>query len=83
MPAVDDPSPDGFDWEEMVALRRTVSPHDQAVAMQVTIYNPDADRDGSAGRALADAVGAALKTNAAGRSEYRATPTRAESPGTG
>jgi arginase len=60
MPAVDDPSPDGLSWQEAVTLLRTLARHERAVGMQVTIYNPDADPDGSAGRALAAAVGEAL-----------------------
>jgi arginase len=60
MPAVDDPSPDGFDWEETIALLRAVARHDRATGIQLTIYDPDADPDGSAGRALAGAVGTTL-----------------------
>lgn len=60
MPAVDDPSPDGFQWEEAITLLRAVAQHERAVGIQLTIYNPDADPGGSAGRALARAVGAAL-----------------------
>lgn len=60
MPAVDDPSPDGFQWEEAIDLLRGVMAHDRAIGIQVTIYNPDADPSGSAGRALARAIGQAL-----------------------
>ncbi|MGH6886198.1 MAG: arginase family protein, partial [Geminicoccales bacterium] len=60
MPAVDDPSPDGFQWEEAIELLRAVTLHERAVGIQLTIYNPDADPDGSVGRALAGAIGAAL-----------------------
>jgi arginase len=60
MPAVDEPSPDGFDWQEAVTLLRAVAQHGRAVGLQVTIYNPDADPDGSAGRALAKALVALL-----------------------
>lgn len=60
MPAVDDPSPDGFEWGEAIELLRTVTQHERAVGVQLTIYNPDSDPDGSAGRALARAVEAAL-----------------------
>jgi arginase len=61
MPAVDDPSPDGFDWDEMITLLRAVVQHERASGIQLTIYNPDADPDGSAGRAFARAVGTALR----------------------
>ena len=60
MPAVDDPSPDGFDWEELITLLRTVIHDPRASGIQLTIYNPNADPSGSAGRALARAVGTAL-----------------------
>jgi arginase family enzyme len=59
--------PDGFDREETVTLLRAVARHDRAVGVQVTIYNPDADPDGSAGRALAGAIGTALKTTSGQR----------------
>jgi arginase len=61
MPAVDDPSPDGFSWEETVALLGALARHDRAVGLQVTIYNPDVDPDGAAGRGLVDALAAALR----------------------
>jgi arginase len=61
MPAVDDPAPDGFDWDEMITLLSAVARHQRASGIQLTIYNPDADPDGSAGRAFALAVGTALR----------------------
>ena len=61
MPAVDDPSPDGFSREEAVTILRAVAGHPRAVGMQVTIYNPEADVDGVAGRALVAAIAAALR----------------------
>jgi len=64
MPAVDDPSPDGLEWDEAIELLRTVTQHQRAVGLQLTIYNPDADPDSSAGRALAGAVAKALTTAA-------------------
>ena len=60
MPAVDDPAPDGFDWDELITLLSTVIQDPLASGIQLTIYNPDADPSGSAGRALAAAVGTAL-----------------------
>ena len=35
--------------------------HERAYGIQLTIYNPDADPDGSAGRAFARVVGTALR----------------------
>jgi arginase len=60
MPAVDDPAPDGFDWDELITLLSTVIQDPRASGVQLTIYNPDADPSGSAGLALAAAVGTAL-----------------------
>ena len=60
MPAVDDPSPDGFDWDELIMLLRTVIQYPRASGIQLTIYDPEADPSGSAGRALARAIGTAL-----------------------
>jgi arginase len=61
MPAVDDPAPDGFDWDEMITLLSAVARHQRASGIQLTIYNPDADPDGSAGRGFARVVGTALR----------------------
>jgi arginase len=63
MPAVDDPAPDGLDWDELIELLRAVAQHERASGIQLTIYNPDADPDGSAGRAFARAVGTALRVS--------------------
>jgi len=60
MPAVDDPSPDGFDWDEWIGLLTPLARHDQAVGMQVTIYDPTADPGGKAGRDLLKALTAVL-----------------------
>ena len=61
MPAVDDPSPDGFTWEEARELMRPIVRHDRAVGMQVTIYDPTADADGTAGRALVEFLTSVLR----------------------
>jgi arginase len=61
MPAVDDPAPDGFDWDEMTTLLRAIAQDDRATGIQLTIYNPDADPAGAAGRTLARVVGTALR----------------------
>lgn len=54
MPAVDDPSPDGLTWDEARELLRPIVRNERAVGMQVTIYDPTADPDGKAGRALVE-----------------------------
>ena len=71
MPAVDDPSPDGFSWEETIALLGAIATHERAIGLQVTIYNPDADADGSAGRGLAQSLASALRAAPASAIETR------------
>ncbi|MER5471870.1 arginase family protein [Streptomyces sp. NPDC002685] len=56
MPAVDSPDPDGLLPDELLALLGPLvrSPH--CVGLNVTIYDPDLDPDGTAGALLADLV---------------------------
>ncbi|GAB1840790.1 arginase family protein [Achromobacter xylosoxidans] len=64
MPAVDFRVPGGLSWDELrVALEVALS-SGKAVGLEVTIYNPRLDEDGSAGRGLADLLVAALGTAA-------------------
>ncbi|MFC8519142.1 arginase family protein [Streptomyces sp. NPDC057257] len=56
MPAVDSPDPDGLLPEELVAVLRPLLASPQCVGLNVTIYDPDLDPDGSAGALLADAL---------------------------
>jgi arginase len=56
MPAVDSRQPDGLSYSELDALLRPVFDTGMAVGMNVTIYDPDRDPDGSAGRALVDGL---------------------------
>jgi arginase len=60
MQAVDDPRPDGLAWDEVVSALRTALGSGRAVGLQVAIYNPDFDGDGSNGRGLAATVREAL-----------------------
>src|SRR5215469_16752923 len=60
MQAVDDPRPDGLTRDEGVSALRTAVSSGHAVGLQVAIYNPDIDGDGSNGRGLAATVGEAL-----------------------
>jgi arginase len=60
MQAVDDPRPDGLDWDEVVSALRAALGSGRAVGLQVAIYNPDFDGDGSNGRGLAATVSRAL-----------------------
>lgn len=60
MPAVDSPDPDGLLPEEILPLLRTLIGSERCVGLNVTVYDPDLDPDGAAGRLLADLVVAAF-----------------------
>jgi arginase len=60
MPAVDSPDPDGLVPEELVALLRPLLASPHCVGLNVTIYDPDLDPDGTAAALLTDAVVAAF-----------------------
>ena len=60
MQSVDDPRPDGLTWDDGIAVLRTAIASNQAVGLQIAIYNPDIDEDGSNGRGLAAAIRTAL-----------------------
>jgi arginase len=60
MQAVDDPRPDGLAWDEVVSALSIAVRSGRAVGLQVAIYNPDIDADGSNGRGLAATVRKAL-----------------------
>ena len=65
MPAVDFRIPDGLSTDELVLLVRTALASGKAAGLEVTIYNPRLDEDGSAGRTLVDALAAGLAQGAA------------------
>jgi arginase len=60
MPAVDDPQPDGLVWGELAAALGMAIGSGSAVGLQLTIYNPDFDESGAAGRGLATTVNTVL-----------------------
>jgi arginase len=60
MPAVDFRIPDGLSWEDVTTVLRAALASGKAVGIEVTIYNPTLDRDGSAGRGLVDVLARAL-----------------------
>ncbi|WP_415953624.1 arginase family protein [Streptomyces sp. KLOTTS4A1] len=60
MPAVDAPDPDGLLPEELVALLGTLAASGRCVGINVTIYDPDLDPDGTCGALLADLLVDAL-----------------------
>jgi len=60
MQSVDDPRPDGLTWDDGITILRTAVASSRAAGLQVAIYNPDIDKDGSNGRGLAAAIRSAL-----------------------
>lgn len=64
MPAVDFRLPSGLSWDELGAALRIILASGKTVGLEVAIYNPRLDEDGSAGRGLADVLAAALGTAA-------------------
>ena len=60
MPAVDYRLPDGFGWSDLTSILTTVLTSGRAVGLEVTIYNPALDEDGTAGRELTNVLAAAL-----------------------
>jgi arginase len=60
MQAVDDPRPGGLSWDELATAVRVAVGSGRAVGLQVAIYNPDIDADGSNGRGLAATLRDAL-----------------------
>ena len=64
MPAVDFRMPGGLSWDELHAVLRIALSSGKAVGLEITIYNPRLDKDGSAGRGLVNVLAAALATTA-------------------
>lgn len=64
MPAVDYRLPDGLQWDELERTLRIAIGSGKAVGIEITIYNPNLDKDGSAGRGLLDTLSRALGCSA-------------------
>lgn len=64
MPAVDFRVPGGLSWDELSAALQIGLSCGKAVGLEITIYNPDLDQDGGAGRGLADLLALTLGTAA-------------------
>ena len=60
MPAVDFRMPDGLSWNELGTALQIALASGKAVGLEVAIYNPCLDEDGSAGRGLVDVLATAL-----------------------
>ena len=61
MPAVDFRLTGGLSLEELRTALRVALASDHAIGLEVAIYNPSLDEDGSAGRALASVLKEALR----------------------
>ena len=61
MPAVDYRMADGLSWDELCVVLQTALASGRAVGIEVTIYNPALDADGSSGRELARTLIKALQ----------------------
>lgn len=60
MPAVDYRIPGGLSWAELETILRTALASGRAVGIEITIYNPKLDADGSSGRGLVETVASAF-----------------------
>jgi len=56
MPAVDYRMPDGLSWDDLVAVLRAGVGRGRAVGINVTIFNPRLDGDGSIARGFVKAL---------------------------
>jgi len=56
MPAVDYRLPDGLSWSELDTILRMALGTPKAVGVEVTIFNPRLDDDGTIARSLVDAL---------------------------
>jgi arginase len=62
MPAVEYRLPDGLEWSELETVLKIALASGKAAGLEITVYNPDLDRSGEAGRRLTDTLVAALGT---------------------
>jgi len=61
MPAVDSRAPGGLSYEALVGLLRSLLASPRALGVELTIYDPDRDPEGSVGRAFTAALVEALR----------------------
>jgi arginase len=67
MPAVDARQPGGLSFRELGEILRALLTSDLCAGLQVTIYDPERDPDGTIGRRFADAIVASFPAPAGGR----------------
>lgn len=60
MPAVDYRQPDGLQWDELETVIRLAIGSGSAVGIEITIFNPTLDRDGSVSHALVGSLARSL-----------------------
>lgn len=60
MPAVDYRLPGGLSWAELASVLRIATDSGRAVGIEITIYNPKLDPDGTSGKGLTATVVKAL-----------------------
>jgi arginase len=63
MPAVDYRMPGGLSWHELTTTLRTAVVSGRAVGLEITIFNPKLDPDGSVASNLVDAIVAGLTSS--------------------
>ena len=62
MPAVDSPEPGGLRFDELAELLAPLVSHPKSLGLEVTIYDPQLDADGSSGAQLASLLQQVLRT---------------------
>ena len=62
MPAVDYRMPGGLSWEELATILQFVIASGQVIGLNITIFNPKLDSDGSIAAAFVDAIVAGLRS---------------------
>jgi arginase len=71
MPAVEYRLDDGLTWDELNKVLQIAMGSGCAVGIEVTVYNPELDNTGAAGKGLADTLARALGASAPGGSNLR------------
>lgn len=64
MPAVEYRIPDGLSWDELRRTLQIAMSSGRAVGFEITVYDPNLDKDGSSARGLVDTISAALGSSA-------------------